>query len=118
MVYSLCNRSSKKGRKISKGRKRNARKLKKEAHAKNIVVEDTELMSREQLKKLSEQPTNNIRVSGKRKHKVLKRLRHSEKIQKQMDVEVPTQSKDKKKKQKDEVSMATEGTRDSDVEMT
>ncbi|KAH3778113.1 uncharacterized protein LOC127844296 [Dreissena polymorpha] len=64
------------------------KQAKKEGRVKTVVVENIELMSKDQKKKLAKQPTNNIRVSGKRKRKMLKRLRHAEKSKNQMEVEV------------------------------
>ncbi|XP_045197299.1 uncharacterized protein LOC123552009 [Mercenaria mercenaria] len=91
-IGSFIKKNEKKGKGAKALRKRAKRKQRKAEQEKNIVIEDTELLSKEQLKKLAKQPTNNIRVSGKRRRKMLKRLRHSQKEKSQMDVEVASGS--------------------------
>lgn len=98
-------------RKISK------KKKVKDEHAKNTIIEDTELLSKEQLKKVAKQPTNNIRVSGKRKRRMLKRLKHAEKTKNQMDVEPEATSSTVGKKGKKNNDVAMDKDSDDDVTM-
>lgn len=64
-------------------------------------VQDAELLSKDQLKKIKQNRTCATRVSGKRKHKLLKRIRHQqkEKIRMDIDAEVPQKKQTLKKDQ-------------------
>ncbi|XP_064615960.1 uncharacterized protein C11orf98-like [Liolophura sinensis] len=65
--------------------KRKVRKAKR--GPKKIALEDIHLLSDEQIKRKVAHPNSNITVSGKRRRKMLKRLRHSKREQNKMDGE-------------------------------
>lgn len=58
-----------------------------------VDIQDAELLSKDQLKKIKKNKTCATRVSGKRKHKLLKRIRHQQKEKIRMDVEPDVQQK-------------------------
>ncbi|KAL4219213.1 hypothetical protein ACF0H5_021795 [Mactra antiquata] len=113
----MKNKRSRRIQSHKKLRKKQKKLVSKEAHAKNTVIEDTEFLSKEQLKKVVKQPTNNIRPSGKRKRKVLKRLRHGEKTKNEMDVEVIDRGNKLKKTKKDKDVELDNDSDDQDMEI-
>ncbi|CAG2244509.1 unnamed protein product [Mytilus edulis] len=57
----------------------------KDKQARFVDVQDAELLSKDQLKRIKQNRTCATRVSGKRKHKLLKRIRHQQKEKIRMD---------------------------------
>ncbi|XP_063420384.1 uncharacterized protein LOC134705593 [Mytilus trossulus] len=93
--------------KISAKDKKNRIKNKKQKpktkakQARFVDVQDAELLSKDQLKKIKQNRTCATRVSGKRKHKLLKRIRHQQKEKIRMDIEtdIPQKKQTSKKDQ-------------------
>ncbi|XP_046368402.1 trichohyalin-like [Haliotis rufescens] len=98
----------KKGGRRKKGyvpRNRTEKKKQKRNTSNKVLVEDEELMSREQLQKKLKNRNCSITVSGKRRSKMLKRLRHTVKndskfVQDEVEMEEEPQQKKKTKKSK------------------
>ena len=70
----------------------------KEKQTRFLDIKDAELLSNHQLKKIKQNRTCATRVSGKRKHKLLKRIRHQQKEKIRMDVEPEAPKKQTTKK--------------------
>ncbi|KAL3871498.1 hypothetical protein ACJMK2_039492 [Sinanodonta woodiana] len=78
-AFLIKDRNSKKGRKAA------SLHMKQKA----IVVEDVDLLHKEHLKKIIKNPTcGSVKLSGKKRRKMLKRLKHSQSEKSKMEVEV------------------------------
>ncbi|VDI04927.1 Hypothetical predicted protein [Mytilus galloprovincialis] len=71
--------------KDKKNRIKNKKPKTKDKQARFVDVQDAELLSKDQLKRIKQNRTCATRVSGKRKHKLLKRIRHQQKEKIRMD---------------------------------
>ncbi|KAK3586986.1 hypothetical protein CHS0354_026702 [Potamilus streckersoni] len=78
-TFFIKDRNSKKGRKATQLHKK----------PKAIVVEDIDLLHKDHIKKIIKNPTcGGVKISGKKRRKMLKRLKHSQAEKSKMEVEV------------------------------
>ncbi|KAK3728778.1 hypothetical protein RRG08_013502 [Elysia crispata] len=103
-IKSLASNNKKKFKsaKTQKWKRQKKAEKKKQQTPKEVNIEDVHLFSDEKLKNKLRNPQNNIKISGKKKRRLTKRLGHSLREKSQMQVDV----NDKQSKRKQEAEDA------------